>query len=134
VNGAGAGRWVNVVPSATGGTPLSQILNVTPPGPADFVFNTPPTELLTAQVNAFVSTTVTHNFFKSRAPSYTGLDQQLACNLAVSGTCNAFFNGNSINFYNRGGGCVNSAYSSVVSHEYGPLRGEPPWPGPERLW
>ena len=34
-------------------------------------------------------------------------------------SCNASFNGNSINFYHAAGGCVNTAYSTVVSHEYG---------------
>src|SRR5690606_15220299 len=91
VNGAGAGRWVNVVPQS-GVTPVAASMpNVTPPGPADLVLNPNPSEFLTAQVNAFVGTTVTHDYFKSRAPGFTGLDVQLRANTGVSGTCNAFF-------------------------------------------
>ena len=118
-NGSGAGRWVNVVPQAGGGPILTGSVNAIPPGPANLILNPAPSELLTAQVNAFVSTTITHNYFKSRAPSFTGLDIQIPANTGVSGNCNAFFNGSSINFYNRLNGCANTAFSTVVSHEYG---------------
>lgn len=37
----------------------------------------------------------------------------------VSGQCNAFWNGSSINFFQAGGNCPNMAYSDVVLHEYG---------------
>jgi hypothetical protein len=124
VNGVGAGQWVNVVPTTVpvGTIPITASLsNVTPPGPAPLVLNPTPAEGLTAQVNAFICATVTHNYFRSRAPGFAALDMQLLCNTGVSGTCNAFYQSSnqSINFYNAGGGCVNSAYTTVVSHEYG---------------
>jgi hypothetical protein len=34
-------------------------------------------------------------------------------------TCNAYFDGSSVNFFSAGGGCVNTAYSTVVAHEMG---------------
>jgi hypothetical protein len=34
-------------------------------------------------------------------------------------TCNAYYTGNTINFYQAGGGCANTAFSTVVSHEWG---------------
>ncbi len=37
----------------------------------------------------------------------------------INSTCNAFYTGNSINFYNAGGGCNMTAFSSVVYHEWG---------------
>jgi hypothetical protein len=37
----------------------------------------------------------------------------------VSGTCNAFYSGSTINFYPAGGGCNNTAFSTVVHHEFG---------------
>jgi len=37
----------------------------------------------------------------------------------TSGTCNAFYTGNSINFYPNGGGCNNTAFSTVIVHEWG---------------
>jgi hypothetical protein len=37
----------------------------------------------------------------------------------INETCNAFWNGSSLNFFKSGGGCSNTAYSDVVMHEYG---------------
>lgn len=113
------GRWVNVVPN--GVAAVSQTLQVTPPGQVHFVLNTGPSEQMTAQVNVFIGTILTHNYFKDRAPTFTALDTAIRANTGVSGSCNAFFRATdpSINFYNAGGGCPNSGYSSVIAHEYG---------------
>jgi hypothetical protein len=119
------GRWVNVNP--TGATELSLNLpGVVPPGNINPQYNTPqptPTNSPnTAQVNAFVHTNNIHNYYKDRAPGFTPIDVVIPANTGVAGTCNAFFTTSpvpSINFYNFGGGCNNTAYSSVVAHEYG---------------
>jgi hypothetical protein len=37
----------------------------------------------------------------------------------IASTCNAYYTSNSINFYNAGGGCVNTAFSTVIVHEWG---------------
>jgi hypothetical protein len=37
----------------------------------------------------------------------------------IAASCNAFWDGSSINFFSAGGGCPNTAYSDVVLHEYG---------------
>ncbi|MBL8727363.1 MAG: hypothetical protein JNM25_02955 [Planctomycetes bacterium] len=37
----------------------------------------------------------------------------------INDTCNAFYSGNTINFYLAGGGCNNSAFSTVIAHEWG---------------
>jgi hypothetical protein len=37
----------------------------------------------------------------------------------IASTCNAFYSGNTINFYAAGGGCTNTASSSIVAHEWG---------------
>lgn len=37
----------------------------------------------------------------------------------IANSCNAFWNGSSINFFQAGGACPNTAYSDVVMHEYG---------------
>jgi hypothetical protein len=37
----------------------------------------------------------------------------------IASTCNAWYGGNSINFYASGGGCNNTASASVVAHEWG---------------
>ncbi|QYK46808.1 MAG: hypothetical protein KF838_08410 [Phycisphaeraceae bacterium] len=117
-----AGQWVNVNPN--GIAELSVSGSVTPPGPGNFIFGDGSTlEGNVAQINAFVHTTLTHDYIKDRAPAFTGLDIVIPANTGVSGTCNAFFTtgggGPSINFYNSGGGCNNTSFSTVVAHEYG---------------
>jgi len=118
---SGGGPWVNVVPVSLGPTVAQSLTNVTPPGPANFILNPTPSQGLTAQINTFIGVTKTHNMFKDRAPAFTALDIALTSNTGVSGTCNANFNPSNltINFFNAGGGCVNTAYSGVISHEYG---------------
>jgi hypothetical protein len=37
----------------------------------------------------------------------------------IASTCNAYYTGNSINFYASGGGCNNTSGASVVAHEWG---------------
>lgn len=116
----GDGQWVHV--DDVSGTAQGLTMPALPPGPADFILNDVPSATVTAQANAFVHTTLTHNYFKDRAATFTKLDESLRANVNLSATCNAFFttqNGPSINFYLAGGGCVNTSYSSVVAHEYG---------------
>jgi len=114
------GPWVDVVNNA-GGDLNTSLPGVVPGTPAAFVINTSPSESTTSQVNAFLHTSRTHDFMKDRAPAFTALDIPIRANANVNSNCNATFNsGNlTINFYTSGGGCVNTAYSTVVSHEYG---------------
>ncbi|MFY9233818.1 MAG: hypothetical protein WAO58_05080 [Fimbriimonadaceae bacterium] len=119
VTGDMRGRWVNVVPEQ--GTALALSLNVTPPGPANFFFNTAPTEFATSQVNALRHTELVHDFAKGINNTYPGIDVQMTANVNIDSTCNAFYAGDSINFFVSAGAnsCPNTAYSTVVYHEYG---------------
>jgi hypothetical protein len=123
------GRWVDVRPQ-DGAVRLFDSVSVTPPGPAILTLNSAGSgdpsgnaaiASLTAQLNAAITIDATHNYFKDRAPGYAGLDIAIPANTGVTGTCNAFYSAssNSVNFYNAGGSCVNTAYSSIISHEYG---------------
>ena len=50
----------------------------------------------------------------------TWLTNQLTANVNINLTCNAFWNGSTINFYRSGGGCGNTGEIEGVSlHEYG---------------
>ncbi|HEX6865023.1 MAG TPA: hypothetical protein VF414_19485, partial [Thermoanaerobaculia bacterium] len=50
----------------------------------------------------------------------TWLTSQLTANVNINLTCNAFWNGSTINFYRSGGGCGNTGEIEGVSlHEYG---------------
>jgi Zn-dependent metalloprotease len=113
-----SGQWTGVADSS--GTAItSQTLSVTPGVSSTFLLNATPAGLVTAQVNAFIWVTNTRNFFKGLAPSFTGIDAPLATNVNLAQTCNAFYNGTSTNYYQAGGGCNNTAFSSVAAHEYG---------------
>jgi trimeric autotransporter adhesin len=48
------------------------------------------------------------------------LNTQLVANVNINSTCNAFWNGSSINFYRSGGGCRNTGeLAGVFDHEWG---------------
>ncbi len=57
--------------------------------------------------------------------SILGNTTQLATASTVAATvnivdvCNAFYSGNTINFFEQGGGCANTAFSTVIAHEWG---------------
>lgn len=63
----------------------------------------------------------TNEFLRSILGNTTQLDTANAIvptvNIAL--TCNAYYVGNSINFYAAGGSCNNTGFSTVVSHEWG---------------
>jgi Zn-dependent metalloprotease len=70
--------------------------------------------------SAFYHVNIIHDYMKSKFPNFTGLDSPLETNVDVAGTCNAFYNGTSINFYTEGAGCNSYALvADVVYHEYG---------------
>jgi hypothetical protein len=43
----------------------------------------------------------------------------IATTVNIASTCNAYYTGNSMNFYAAGGGCSNTAFSTVIAHEWG---------------
>ena len=96
---------------------LEQTVN--PPAFVDFLFNSTPNELNTAQINGLIHTQLVYDFVKSINPNYPGVDIQIPCNVNINDTCNAYYTNRTINFYRSGGGCVNTCYSTVVYHEYG---------------
>jgi hypothetical protein len=119
VNGSGTitssldGQWFNMNPNAT----LSQ--NSSNP---NFVHNASnSSESNRASVNAYMHSNVVRDYTLLYAPAFPtiGSQQGFNVNTGVSGTCNAFYDGGSINFYNSGGGCSNTAFSVIVHHEYG---------------
>lgn len=61
-----------------------------------------------------------HDHLKVVFPTYDGLDFPMETNIDETGSCNAFWNGSSINFYEEGGGChATGQIPDVVYHEYG---------------
>lgn len=113
------GRWSTVNPAQ--GAAATASANVTPPGPANLVFGAGLTEFEIGQVNAYYQVNKVHDFAKAQNPAYPGIDVSIPTNVNQASTCNANFNPGtqSIQFFAAGGGCPNTAYSSVVHHEYG---------------
>ncbi|MBL7765967.1 MAG: T9SS type A sorting domain-containing protein [Chitinophagaceae bacterium] len=64
---------------------------------------------------------VIHDYMKTKFPGLTTMDSPLTARVdRTDGTCNAFYNGTSINFYTTAGGCnALSLISDVMYHEYG---------------
>lgn len=115
-----AGPFVEV--RDPGNQPAFLTQPASPPGPADFVFNSVPSEVTTAQVNALVQVNATHDFYKRYQPDFDRLDLPVTANVNLTSlSCNAFFTpvGLSVNFFASDNQCVNSAYSTVVNHEFG---------------
>lgn len=74
-----------------------------------------------AERDAYFFVDKTHTWIKTLDPGYTGMDFVCPANVnRTDGTCNAFWNGGSVNFYAAGGGCNNTGnISTVIEHEYG---------------
>ena len=63
---------------------------------------------------------VVHDYAKFLEPGFTGVDYVMPVAVNINQTCNAYWDGNGVNFYAAGGGCPNTAtMPDVVFHEYG---------------
>jgi len=113
------GQYFRVINQAGPNTVLTQ--NEPPPGPVNFMFNeSNSSEFERAEINAYVESHVVRNFILNANPEYPIIsDQQFfPVNVNLNDTCNAFYNGFSINFFRAGGGCPNTANTTIVHHEY----------------
>lgn len=115
------GLWVSIENELIGGDAMVTTGQGSQFNDAELVFNFPSVGHRTAEVNAYIHTTRMHEFIRSRAPTFTGLDMKIPAIVNIPDTCNAFFHPVFlvIGFFQEGGGCRNSAFSSVVAHEYG---------------
>src|SRR5207244_1697106 len=78
-----------------------------------------PASQVTAQANSYQSLNRERDYVRSVNPSDSHADFVFSCNANVSGSCNAYYDGTSVNFYRAGGSCVNFAYSEICNHEQG---------------
>ena len=114
------GRWFNVIDNAGGA--VSTLTQSSAGGALEFLHN--PTNVLEdqrAEINAYIQANVVRDYTLSYLPTFPTIGTQTnwPVNVQVAGTCNAFYDGASINFYPAGNGCNNTAFSVVVHHEYG---------------
>ncbi len=107
---------------SSGEETLSEL--VVPPGPVNFMHNEANTsEYVRAQVNAYIQANVVREFTLSQNPFYPVIPSQFNFRVNVNrtdGVCpgNAWYDGSSINFCQAASGFPNTAWSSVVYHEY----------------
>ena len=122
VNSPLRGKWFTVFDQSAGDTTPSLNDTVTPPGPANFLHNPDANQdLSTANVNAYYESNVVRDFVLSYEPTFPTIYNQesFTINTNIDDSCNAFYNGSSINFYQAGGGCNNTSFADVIWHEYG---------------
>ncbi len=101
--------------------------NVTPPGPANFIHNAfNASEFVRAEVNAYIEANVVRDWIVAANPDYPFIANQTGFPVFVNRNdfvCpgNAWYDPApvSINFCRTGSGFPNTAWSSVVHHEYG---------------
>ncbi len=114
------GRWFRV--QNTAGSNESIATPGNPPAAVDFMHNAAnSSEFVRAQVNAYIQANIVRDYTLFYNPSYPTIanQQNWPVNVNINDTCNAFYDGVSINFFRSGGGCNNTAFDTVVHHEYG---------------
>jgi hypothetical protein len=116
------GHWFRVYNQA--GSVDSLYLSVTPPGPANFSHNSGNTEYIRAQVNGYLHANVVRNYTLKYNPTYPTIFNQTEFPVYVNdntGYCpgNAWYDGTSITFCRAASGYPNTAFSTVIHHEYG---------------
>lgn len=112
-----SGQRANIMNTA--GAEYSLTLVLQPNQANSILMNPAPTGQVTAQANGMFASNTMSDFIHAITPGDTHADFSALANVNLSQTCNAYFNGTSTNYYLPGGGCPNTAYSTVVSHEIG---------------
>ncbi len=119
-----SGKFAVVTDSAR--NPLKVQLVLTPSGETVAVFDPSSVpaeqrEQAIAQVNAYVQVNTVHEWLKNRGVQDSRLDKPIPVNTNIDDECNAYYTPGrpSLNFFKSSANCSNSAYDSVVFHEYG---------------
>ena len=114
------GQFATIVNKATTDAPLvTSDLALSPNGQA--VWDVSDDEKADAQVNVFIATNRVKDFVRTNIdPAMPGIDESITANVNIPQACNAFFDGNSINFFHRTQQCQNTGLvEDVVFHEFG---------------
>lgn len=111
------GPWSTVIDAPTQSTPSYSATAVS----GSQVTFASPSNMYDGHVNAFYHVNRIHEVMKKHLPDFFALDYSLPTRVDLgSGSCNAFYNGSSINFYAASGNCRSFAeIGDIVYHEYG---------------
>ncbi|MCB0923970.1 MAG: hypothetical protein KDB50_05400, partial [Mycobacterium sp.] len=90
-------------------------------GPGDtLIWNQAADELVDAQLSASIHTNIVKDYVRKIGATVPWMDQQIQATVNIDDICNAFSDGDSINFFVSGFGCENTArLADVVYHEFG---------------
>jgi MYXO-CTERM domain-containing protein len=87
---------------------------------ATVIWDASDTENSDAQLITFIHANRVKEYVKVLAPEMSWLYDQIRATVNVDSTCNAFSDGDSINFFRAGDGCANTGrLADVVYHEFG---------------
>ncbi len=78
-------------------------------------------ELADAQLNSYIAANIAKDYVRANLdPALPTLDEQMTVNVNIAQSCNAFYDGNAINFFQSSDQCENTGrILDVVYHEYG---------------
>ena len=112
-----SGPLVDVVNVA--GSDVQRTFTIQPGGTV--TWNASSDELVEAQLNAFIHARIVKDYSREHyAPDLEWLDQQLQVNVNIDDSCNAFSDGETINFFQSSAQCANTGQlADVVYHEFG---------------
>lgn len=95
-------------------------INVQVENGATLLWSEPSDELLDAQLTAFIHANYIKEYVLPWNPTLAWLDQTLPVAVNINDSCNAYSDGNSINFFREGNNCSNTGrLVDVIYHEFG---------------
>ncbi|MEM7164474.1 MAG: dockerin type I repeat-containing protein [Planctomycetota bacterium] len=111
------GPYFNVTNAAGANAQLIAILNAT--SQQTLLFNSTPTEFGSAEVAAFQMLGRSYAFLELLSPGFAPAQSPIQATVNFAGNCFAsYMPAFGLTFTSSGGGCPNTAYGSVVAHEY----------------
>jgi MYXO-CTERM domain-containing protein len=111
-----SGSLVQVVNK--GGAAAATDLMLAPGGVS--VWTAPDDEPVDAQLAAYVHAGIVKEYVRGIAPDFAYLDNKLQVRVNIDDVCNAYSEGDQINFFRAGDGCENTGrIADIVYHEYG---------------
>ncbi len=121
------GQYFRVFNQAGPNTVLTEQVDVLPQLGLNLLHDSAPfpggdgEEYYLAEIDAYLHANVVRDFTLGVNPEYPviGGETQFPVNVNIDDDCNAFYDYQSINFFRAAGGCANTAFSTVVYHEYG---------------
>ncbi len=116
------GRYFELFDQSAGGSTPFIDINVAAPGSVDILHNPNPTgEFATSNINCYFRSNEVRDFVLDFEPNFPVIANQLAfdVNSNLNDSCNAFYNGSSINMFRNAGSCNSTSIPDVIYHEYG---------------